>query len=77
MRTLLSRPALQILQCRRFRSGKQASELGLVPRALGGAACLTLQRGFGFRVAGDMIHLLLVIALVVPIINWVSRRKTA
>jgi hypothetical protein len=33
--------------------------------------------GWGFHVAGSMIHLLLVIALIVAVINLVSGRKTA
>ena len=33
--------------------------------------------GFSFHVAGGMIHLLLVVALVVLIINLVSGRRTA
>jgi Family of unknown function (DUF5670) len=33
--------------------------------------------GWGFRVAGGMIHLLLVIALIVAVINLVSGRKNA
>lgn len=32
--------------------------------------------GLGFHVAGNMIHLLLVVALVVAIINLVSGRRT-
>lgn len=32
--------------------------------------------GWGFHVAGSFIHLLLVIALIVAIINLVSGRKT-
>jgi hypothetical protein len=32
--------------------------------------------GWGFHVAGSMIHLLLVIALIVAVINLVSGRKT-
>ncbi|HEY6308537.1 MAG TPA: lmo0937 family membrane protein [Candidatus Angelobacter sp.] len=31
--------------------------------------------GWGFHVAGSLIHLLLVIALIVAVINLVSRRK--
>jgi Family of unknown function (DUF5670) len=33
--------------------------------------------GWGFRVGGSMIHLLLVIALIVAVINLVSGRKNA
>lgn len=33
--------------------------------------------GWGFHVAGSMIHLLLVIALIVAVINLVSGRKAA
>lgn len=33
--------------------------------------------GFSFHVAGGMIHLLLVVALVVLIINLISGRRTA
>ena len=33
--------------------------------------------GWGLHVAGTMIHLLLVIALIVAIINLISGRKTA
>jgi hypothetical protein len=32
--------------------------------------------GFGFHVAGSLIHILLVIAIVVVIINLVTGRKT-
>ena len=32
--------------------------------------------GFGFHVAGNLIHILLVIAIVVVIINLVTGRKT-
>jgi hypothetical protein len=32
--------------------------------------------GWGFHVAGSMIHLLLVVALIVAVINLVSGRKT-
>ena len=32
--------------------------------------------GFGFHVAGDLIHLLLVVALVVLIVNLVTGRRT-
>jgi Family of unknown function (DUF5670) len=31
--------------------------------------------GWGFHVAGSLIHLLLVIAVIVAVINLVSRRK--
>jgi Family of unknown function (DUF5670) len=33
--------------------------------------------GFGFHVAGSLIHILLVIALIVLVINLVSGRRTA
>jgi hypothetical protein len=33
--------------------------------------------GWGFHVAGSLIHLLLVIALIVAVINLVSGRKAA
>jgi hypothetical protein len=33
--------------------------------------------GFGFHVAGSLIHILLVIAVVVVIINLVTGRRTA
>jgi hypothetical protein len=33
--------------------------------------------GWGFRVAGSFIHLLLVVALIVAVINLVSGRKNA
>ena len=33
--------------------------------------------GFGFHVAGSLIHLLLVVALIVLVINLVSGRQTA
>ena len=32
--------------------------------------------GWGFHVAGGLIHLLLVIALIVAVINLVTRRRT-
>lgn len=33
--------------------------------------------GFGFHVAGSLIHLLLVIALIVLVVNLVTGRRTA